>query len=675
MHLFTDYLQPLTVWLYANPHWALLITFLISLSESLALVGTLIPGTVTMTAIGILAGSGVMRVDLTILAAILGAIAGDSASYALGYRFRNQLVTIWPFSRYPTWLGYGKAYFAKHGGKSVLIGRFTGPLRSIIPLIAGMMHMNRWHFLVANVLSAIGWAVLYLVPGVLIGAASSELSPESASRLFLIILILLAIIWIGTIAIKWLIRSLNRLMSVNFHRFWLWSKDHPQLAYYFNLLTPRHEINHYPTASLILLLCINFIISTFITMIVIQGNWVQEINEPVYLILQSLRTNAFDVFFIIISLFFKPLAIIALITPVVAYQIVTRQWRMLYYWISLVVFSSIFSLCIAYAVNIPEPELPIKQEIQFFYPAICLTFATALFGFLIFSISTNISRHLVRLIKVILIGLLIIEGIGIIYLGDNWLTSVLGGYFIGLTICLGHWILYRRNIKNGTDSQLIYVLSLVFILLTALITYKIDFKTLTRSHHLIIEQYVIDEPSWWGQTQPILPLYTKNRVGQHTGLFNIQYAGSIERLQKALVQKGWKNQPNSFFYTLLVRAGGKKLDSLPLLSQLYHNKKPRLVMTYSLPNKKRIFVLQIWRSNYHLSEYNQPIWLGSIKPHLPSSNSIRPYHSKMQNNELFDPVVLGMDTIISITIPLNKKIKPLSNQVVPAILLIKEKQI
>ncbi|WP_188883521.1 DedA family protein, partial [Alicyclobacillus cellulosilyticus] len=153
MTLFSDYLQPLTTWIYANPHWALFFTFLISFTESLAIIGSIIPGSVTMTAIGILAGSGVMRIDLTLLAAAAGAVAGDGASYLLGSIFKHRLPNMWPFSRNPNWLRYGRDYFAKHGGKSVLIGRFIGPLRSIIPLIAGMMHMNRWHFLIANVVS------------------------------------------------------------------------------------------------------------------------------------------------------------------------------------------------------------------------------------------------------------------------------------------------------------------------------------------------------------------------------------------------------------------------------------------------------------------------------------------------------------------------------------------
>ncbi len=198
----------LTVFLTTHPHHALWCTFLIALAESLAIIGSLVPGSVTMTAIGILAGSGVMRIDLTYLAATLGAIAGDTTSYALGAIFSERLAQMWPFTRYPQWLQYGKDYFARHGGNSVLIGRFFGPLRSIIPLIAGMLHMSRMHFLIANIISGIGWAILYVTPGVLIGAASTELSKDQATQLFGLILIALTLLWLLSLATKWFFKRM-----------------------------------------------------------------------------------------------------------------------------------------------------------------------------------------------------------------------------------------------------------------------------------------------------------------------------------------------------------------------------------------------------------------------------------------------------------------------------------
>lgn len=97
MSLFVDCVAPLKDWLQHYPHWASFITFLISLAESLAIIGSIVPGSVTMTAIGMLAGSGAMRIDLTLIAATLGAIAGDSLSYTLGYVYSDRLTEIWPF--------------------------------------------------------------------------------------------------------------------------------------------------------------------------------------------------------------------------------------------------------------------------------------------------------------------------------------------------------------------------------------------------------------------------------------------------------------------------------------------------------------------------------------------------------------------------------------------------
>jgi len=242
MHLFTDYIQPLTLWLYAHPDWALLIAFLMAFAESLAIVGSIIPGGVTMTAIGILAGSGVMNIWLTLVAAAVGAVAGDSASYALGYIFSEHLSEVWPFSRYPRWLDYGKEYFTRHGGKSVIIGRFFGPLRSIIPVIAGILRMNPWHFLLANIISAIGWAILYVVPGVLIGAASTELSAESATRLFVFILIVLVATWLVSQCMKFLFLHASQFLHTQLRKIWSLSKYNPRFARFLKTFTPKRFI-------------------------------------------------------------------------------------------------------------------------------------------------------------------------------------------------------------------------------------------------------------------------------------------------------------------------------------------------------------------------------------------------------------------------------------------------
>ena len=188
MHFISDYTTAFTHWLQLHPEWALLIVFLVSFAESLAIVGLIIPGTVMMAMLGVLAGSGAIRIDLTIITAIVGAFMGDAASYYLGQIVSERLYTWWPFTLYPQWLHYAKVYFECHGVKSIFLGRFIGPLRSFIPVIAGMMHMKQSKFLIADFFSAILWALFYLGPGILIGTASTEISSADMRYWFMLIM-------------------------------------------------------------------------------------------------------------------------------------------------------------------------------------------------------------------------------------------------------------------------------------------------------------------------------------------------------------------------------------------------------------------------------------------------------------------------------------------------------
>jgi len=157
--------QGVQEWIIANPTWAGLVVFTLAMSESLAVVGLFIPGFVVMGIVGGLISAEVLELVPTLLWAIAGAVVGDGVSYYIGHYFKEQLPHVWPFRRFPQWLERGKKFFIDHGGKSIVIGRFVGPVRPFIPVVAGMMNMKPRNFLVANVLSAIIWAPVYMLPG------------------------------------------------------------------------------------------------------------------------------------------------------------------------------------------------------------------------------------------------------------------------------------------------------------------------------------------------------------------------------------------------------------------------------------------------------------------------------------------------------------------------------
>ena len=168
-------LETLISWARLHPDYAIALTFITAFAESIIVIGGLIPGSFAITGIGILAGSGVIGIYSNFMAAILGAIIGDTGSYIVGAYFKENLKNFFIFKYYPRTLKVGKHYFTLHGGKSVFFGRFIGPVRAIVPAVAGMMGMPLLNFLFANILSALGWSALFFIPGVLIGQGQAQI--------------------------------------------------------------------------------------------------------------------------------------------------------------------------------------------------------------------------------------------------------------------------------------------------------------------------------------------------------------------------------------------------------------------------------------------------------------------------------------------------------------------
>jgi undecaprenyl-diphosphatase len=102
-------------------------------------------------------------------------VFGDAVSYWLGRNFGGGIARVWPFSRHPELLSRGILFFERHGGKSVFIGRFFGPVRAVVPLAAGIMQMPRGRFWLANVISALVWAPMLLLVGDVVGEVGDRL--------------------------------------------------------------------------------------------------------------------------------------------------------------------------------------------------------------------------------------------------------------------------------------------------------------------------------------------------------------------------------------------------------------------------------------------------------------------------------------------------------------------
>jgi membrane protein DedA with SNARE-associated domain len=82
---------------------------------------------------------------------------------------------MWPLARHPDLLPRGHAFFERYGAWAIVLGRFSGPFRASVPIVAGAAQMDRFKFQVANWSSALLWAFVLLAFGDALGRAGTYL--------------------------------------------------------------------------------------------------------------------------------------------------------------------------------------------------------------------------------------------------------------------------------------------------------------------------------------------------------------------------------------------------------------------------------------------------------------------------------------------------------------------
>lgn len=162
--LFQDAVAPFTRFIETHAHWAGPVVFAICFLESLALVSAIVPATVLLIGIGSLATAGVL--DLFTLSAwgAIGAGLGFWASYEGGKRYARQIEALPWLARRPELLAKGHGFFERWGAMAIFVGRFVGPARVVVPMMAGTMGVEGRRFHLANWASAVVWAPMLLAP-------------------------------------------------------------------------------------------------------------------------------------------------------------------------------------------------------------------------------------------------------------------------------------------------------------------------------------------------------------------------------------------------------------------------------------------------------------------------------------------------------------------------------
>lgn len=653
----SHYIQLVQDYLTSHPHMGLVFTFIVAFSESLPLIGTVIPGSVTMTLIGVLVGMGIMPVMLTLLIASIAAFIGDCIGFILGYTYNDRIRTIWPFKNKPHWLSAGEKFVAKHGGKGIVLGRFIGPARSTVPLVAGLLRMSWIRFAIAAIPSAFLWAVMYTVPGMMIGALSREVPKGETTRFFLYGLGVLAVVWLCFWLIQHFFIQLARFVNHITDRCWYYLSRKNGGRFFIRLITNQQNPKDHHQLTLFFSGLISGILFLILLFKIKHFGVQKELNYPFFHLLQSIRTPISDKLFSIITIMGTP-KIIAIISVIISlFLFVKKQWRTAAHLFAGFILSAGAVFVFKLLSHSSRP-----QGFEFVAPTSSFPSGHTTLTFVIFSLlaffATQIIKKKHRWIPWTIACLFIfIVAFSRLYLGAHWLTDIIGSFLLGfsiVTICI---ISYRR-MPHAQSKLHLNARSAILCLIIGLgipwaISIPLNFHNSLVRYTPIWNQQNATINAWWNAPLNYAPLYRNDRFGKPFQPFNIQWQGSLKSIKQTLQKSGWQPvlSQKKIQQTLKRFASTDAQYHLPIFSLLYRDKPPVIFFIKRTPKKNRVIEIRLWESGVYLQPSNQPLWIGAADILIPPKKLL----SLKEHSHISLQGAGGLNTIFASTTQFERK--------------------
>jgi undecaprenyl-diphosphatase len=172
--------------------------FLIAMSESIAMIGLAVPGSTLIVLAGFLTAHGQGHLTAVMAAAGSGALTGDFISYWMGARLGYRFLRRPFFRKYLGAIRKAELFFLDHGGKSLFLGRFAGPLRGLTPFMAGTGGFPLSRFSGYTLISCLLWGLAY--PGLgKLGAASWRQVQVWSGRFSLLMTTLVIVLFLNAL--------------------------------------------------------------------------------------------------------------------------------------------------------------------------------------------------------------------------------------------------------------------------------------------------------------------------------------------------------------------------------------------------------------------------------------------------------------------------------------------
>jgi len=608
-------------WVKTNPSWSLTAVFLISVSESLAVIGLIVPGVVMMGAMGALIAAGAIGFWPVVVAAVLGAIVGDGLSFWLGHALRDDVRRYWPFSRYPETLNFGVRFFDTYGSLSIIFGRFVGPVRPVIPVVAGMMGMSPTRFTLANVVSAVLWAPAYIVPGILV-AASVKLAAETTIRLAIVLIGLLGAIWLTAWLVGWSFRLISPHASAWVQGLLRWGELHPKVGEVARALAdPSHPETRALTA-LSGLLTLGVAVFGLATGVTVLGAGELRINRAALDLAQSLSSPFADGLMLTLSRLGDLWVILALVLMLYGHERLRRAGRQANYWLAAGGFALITPPLLQVLLRVPRPELGLAPETGLLldtllspltpwaFPSGHVLRATVVFGFLAVVLAGTLAPAWRSLPYILSAALVTAVAVARVFLGVEWLTGVLATVALGLTWVAALGLAFRRHTAGGPRPGTLAAMAAATLAAGVWVQTWLHHDAEVAALRPPPASVVSNREDWRSDLWQRISRRREDIWQRAAQPMDIQYLGTLQDLAAALGAQGWEPaRPLGWSTALSLFSPELPLQDLPVPPQVHAGRHEAAALVKRLPDGGRL-VLRLWSTRYQIDA--MPLWVGNV---------------------------------------------------------------
>ncbi len=607
----SSWIDTTLAWIAAHPVLAGAVIFAIALCDAVIVLGAIVPALPLMIAVGVLIGLDQISGPYAVACAAVGALAGDGLSYWVGRRWGDRMRGFWPFSRYPQLLDRGELMFRRNAFKSILVARYVGAIRPFVPAIAGMANMPLRRYLQASTIACLSWAVLFLLPGWMLGQAYDAVAAV-AGRLFVVVALLgviLGLVWALVLyGYRWSAARMDTWLT----RLLGWSQRHPWLGRYSISVFDPQRRESVPLAMLaVMLLFLGWGWFALLMAVMAHGEPL-ALDLAVHQAMLALRNPLADYPMAGLASLGDWQVLLPAISIGMGYLLWRRRWMAATHWLAALAFGLALTKLLGATMHVVRPP---AASSGFGFPSVSVTMATITFGFFAVLIARELPGR-TRVWPYLVSGIVVtIIGFARLYLGAHWLSDVIGGMLFGIFWLLVLGIAYRRRFNRSfwvkPAAWLFYGSFLLAAFWYAPRNMPVKLAKFEPSPSLV---QALDAGQWWSQAWRELPSRRNEFDDDQRWPLDVQVAGPLAPLQRQLESQGWRLQAQAGWEQALLMLDVKAApEEVPVLPATLDTHVESLLMLREADQPGELYALRLWPAPARLQPGDVPLWLGSAQ--------------------------------------------------------------